>query len=57
MSEEKKLSPEDISELAKFFSLLIKMDERNKREGQYDKGTDTKEARTVIDKDGEEVIL
>lgn len=35
--EKSKLSQEDLDQLVGFFSLLIKMDERNKREGRYDK--------------------
>ena len=33
--KETKLSQEDISELAKFFKLLMDMDEKNIREGKY----------------------
>lgn len=38
-----KLDEEDIKQLAAFFQLLYECDERNKREGRYDK----KETETV----------
>lgn len=37
--KETKLSQEDISELAKFFKLLMEMDEKNIREGKYPRPT------------------
>lgn len=39
-----KLSDEDIKKLADFFYLLWQCDERNKREGRYDKNETEKKA-------------
>jgi len=39
--KETKLSQEDISELAKFFKLLMDMDEKNIREGKYPRPPET----------------
>lgn len=35
-----KLDKEDIAHLAKFFDLLAQIDERNKREGRYEKNSE-----------------
>jgi hypothetical protein len=53
--KEPELSKEDIAKLAEFFWFLYKLDQRNKREGRYDKKPDAKKAHTVFDKDGREI--
>ena len=37
LRKESGLSKEDVSKLAEFFHFMMKLDERNKSEGRYDK--------------------